>query len=581
MLNFKMSKTKNPKSLYNLCINIAVVDCLTLCKFCKKDFRILPNNVLFDFYYKMYIEDGLWLLGLEYSELEVFSRMLKVKHNRTKLLKSFQSLIKRDSNIMYELIKGYAKLKLHPETINFKTIELGLQLGTFFNEGGWYSYAIQVLDYVEEMCRQMEQTTEVLCKLLECYQKRLQAEATFCMFKEAEKTYNLANLLVIELKQLNALPNLSSLYALFSALFFVRSEYDEAYSWAKNSLLLLKDNLPTRIIVEVLRQASKSCVVKRRFDQAGLLIRQAVSLASKLYKTDEHPSYSDTLIDYGFFLLNFDSIQQSVKVYEKALSIRKDVFDSDNIHVAIGYEDLAYALYVNEYSSGRFNAASENIEAAIKIFERILPKDHLMLASAKRVKALILEEIALDLRDLTNPCSQEELLAESERLHKSALALSHAAFGERNVQTAKHYGNLGRLYQSMMEYEEAEKMHLRAIAIKEELLGPDDYEVALSIGHLASLYNYHMKRHRDAEKLYKRSIEINLRLFGDSYSGLEYDYRGLINVYTELHDIETMLHYTQLMREWKCKRDVQVPIKIYPDSVQPLHVVIQKFFDLC
>lgn len=52
-------------------------------------------------------------------------------------------------------------------------------------------------------------------------------------------------------------------------------------------------------------------------------------------------------------------------------------------------------------------------------------------------------------------------------------------------------------------------MHLKAIAIKEELLGPNDYEVGLSIGHLASLYNFHMKRYRDAETLYYRSIDIS------------------------------------------------------------------------
>ena len=30
---------------------------------------------------------------------------------------------------------------------------------------------------------------------------------------------------------------------------------------------------------------------------------------------------------------------------------------------------------------------------------------------------------------------------------------SRKSFGENNVQTAKHYGNLGRLYQSMRRYE--------------------------------------------------------------------------------------------------------------------------------
>jgi hypothetical protein len=35
----------------------------------------------------------------------------------------------------------------------------------------------------------------------------------------------------------------------------------------------------------------------------------------------------------------------------------------------------------------------------------------------------------------------------------SALKLAMATFGEKNVQTAKHFGNLGRLYQSMKKFQ--------------------------------------------------------------------------------------------------------------------------------
>lgn len=82
--------------------------------------------------------------------------------------------------------------------------------------------------------------------------------------------------------------------------------------------------------------------------------------------------------------------------------------------------------------------------------EKLLPAEHLMLASAKRVKALILEEIALD--SAPTPGTEHNLLYKSESLHLSALQLAKTAFGERNVQTAKHYGNLGRLYQSMRRF---------------------------------------------------------------------------------------------------------------------------------
>lgn len=186
-----------------------------------------------------------------------------------------------------------------------------------------------------------------------------------------------------------------------------------------------------------------------------------------------------------------------------------NIYGERNLYVATLYEDLAYALYVYEYSRGNFNTACLYVEKAIEIMTKLAPSNKLMLASAKRVKALILEEIALDHMITPDARDYKGLLKDSEDLHRSALELSLEAFGEINVQTAKHYGNLGRLYQSMMRYCDAEEMHQRAIKIKRDLLGDYDYEVGLSIGHLASLYNYHMKKYREAEELYLKSIQIS------------------------------------------------------------------------
>lgn len=49
-------------------------------------------------------------------------------------------------------------------------------------------------------------------------------------------------------------------------------------------------------------------------------------------------------------------------------------------------------------------------------------------------------------------CAVKIMLEEAERLHKDALKWTKNTFGEENILTAKHYGNLGRLYQSMKKY---------------------------------------------------------------------------------------------------------------------------------
>lgn len=462
-----------------------------------------------------------------------------------------------------------------PDKEYLSNIDTGLRLGTFLAESGWLEESLNVLTQVLLLIERLDYDYTTLIIELDCLQRLLHAQATFCCFKEAATTQTLA-LDIVDKIGVERVPNclLANLYIQISVLHFSRSEYDLSYSWSVKALKKLKQNTPDKIVVDVLRQAAKSCVVKRHFKRANMLITLAVKRAKNVFGKN-HQKYADALLDNGFFLLNVDSIVNSVNIYKDALVIRRHIFGARNFHVAVAHEDLAYALYVHEYSSGRFQTAREHVVKAIDIMKDLVPCNHLMLASAKRVKALILEEIALDNMASQN-LTENGLLTESEELHQSALQLSLEAFGEINVQTAKHYGNLGRLYQSMTKFKDAEDMHKKAIKIKTDLLGAYDYEVGLSIGHLASLYNYHMKKHRDAEELYLRSITISefffyfytfrkkplfcdfflgLRLFGKTYSGLEYDYRGLCHVYECLHDTDKYLEYSLILESWRLLRE--------------------------
>lgn len=512
-------------------------------------------------------------------------------------------------------------------------IDNGIRLGSFLCESGWLEDSLHVFNITLDMIQLLRASYMRYLIELNCIQKLLCAQTAFCCFKEANVTCAQALAIIDKLTQqhqqdlkqqtgscqpcssnsssssssssssrksshsfnsngedvdpLSNIPNslLANVYQQISVLHFYRSEYDLSYRWSIRALKHINKHTPDRIIVDVLRQVAKSCVVKRQFQSASMLIKQAVCRARNSFGTN-HQKYADALLDYGFFLLNVDSIANSVAVYTEAHEILCRIFGPRNLHVAVAHEDLAYCLYVLEYSSGKFDSATANVERAIDIMKELVPSNHLMLASAKRVKALILEEIALDTMASTidyNRC--KSLLEQSEELHRSALHLSLEAFGETNVQTAKHYGNLGRLYQSMSKFDDAEQMHKRAIRIKTHILGPYDYEVGLSIGHLASLYNYHMQKHQEAEELYLKSIEISLRLFGESYSGLEYDYRGLIHIYEYTGDQARYDQYSNVLEEWRMLRENNqavrnnFPADLTEDS--SMEEVTRKFFQMC
>ncbi|XP_012259269.2 amyloid protein-binding protein 2 [Athalia rosae] len=578
MADIQNSPVFSTDSLYKLSVSAVAEKFLSL----KNYLPYLPENVLFDLYYQLYKEKRLCLLGVELCQLDTFSRLLKVTSRRIHLLQIFQALMDHDTRVDKELVREYEMRCLGDPVTHRKVINLGLRLGGFLSDAGWYAKSQKVLLACKKLCTSARPNPQNWCRTLDCCHKLLHAQAAYCEFRGAAETRELAVEIVEKLKLAGCDgTNHAALYAEFSVLYFIRSEYDQAYRWSMEALKQLTPSLPARFIIDVLRQAAKSCVVKREFQKAGLLIRQAVYLAREVFDIN-HPKYSDVLTDYGFYLLNYDSVINSVSVQKTALEIKKTIFGKTNLLVAIAHEDLAYGLYVHDYSSGNFQQACDHAITAINIMEKLLPGEHLMLASAKRVKALILEEIALDNRPSDH--SDQDLLSQSECLHLSALQLAKTAFGERNVQTAKHYGNLGRLYQSMRKFQAAEAMHLKAISIKEELLGSEDYEVGLSIGHLASLYNFHMNRYKDAEKLYHRSIAISLKLFGESYSGLEYDYRGLLNVYAKLNENQKVSDYTDTFNRWKVLRDEHAQCDDPPIDLQkgpqPIREVIQAVFSL-
>ena len=60
-------------------------------------------------------------------------------------------------------------------------------------------------------------------------------------------------------------------------------------------------------------------------------------------------------------------------------------------------------------------------------------------------------------------------------------------------------------------------------------------------------------------------LYLGLRLFGRSYSGLEYDYLGLCHVYEVLREYEKYLKYANMLDNWQILRgqNLTMDVSIY------------------
>ncbi|XP_065663359.1 amyloid protein-binding protein 2 isoform X2 [Hydra vulgaris] len=519
----------------------------------------IPNSLIIDIYEKAYnlcLTDNLYF---QLSDLRHFENAIKDTENWNIVHKCVHILLVKRPNFGILLASQKAAEYLRDPLKIIEFTYKALQLGAFFLEHGLYDCSKIVYQSIDIVDLNGNIDHNILSIAFEVALRVGHVLTLNCNYNDANTAILNASILLTYMQNCNLKPNCAFYYTLCSMYMFSLSQYDKAYNLALQAVQELNDSLPPKIIVDTLRQACKACIIKRLFCEARVYTLEALKLARYWFGI-RHLKYADCLSDFAFYLLSIDNVGLSVKYYEMALSVRKEQLGEKNILTAMTHEDLAYALYVRDYSKGDFEHARVHAEQALMVLLEILPVDHLLLSSSKRVEALILEEVAIDSDD---PIVEDRLLKCAESLHMDSLRLAKNTFGEYNVQTAKHYGNLGRLYQSMKKYKEAEANHLKAIYIKEKLLSCSDYEVALSIGHLASLYNYDMKKYDEAEQLYKRSIEIGRKLFGVWYSGLEYDYRGLIHLYEETGCHVEAAHYRSNLADWKFERDDKFSKALY------------------
>eukprot|EP00116_Pleurobrachia_bachei_P014247 sb/3474509/ len=59
-----------------------------------------------------------------------------------------------------------------------------------------------------------------------------------------------------------------------------------------------------------------------------------------------------------------------------------------------------------------------------------------------------------------------------------------------------------------------------------------------------------MKRYKAALPLYLRSISISIAIFGPAFSGLEYDYRGLMHLYSNTDKMEGYHENLLKLQDW-------------------------------
>ncbi|KAJ8311982.1 hypothetical protein KUTeg_009355 [Tegillarca granosa] len=152
----------------------------------------------------------------------------------------------------------------------------------------------------------------------------------------------------------------------------------------------LGDSLAQDLCDEAIQQLTDQlppevCSNADNLKKASLLIKYAKEFARQKFG-DQHPMYAKSLGNYGWYLLKTDVMDYSIETYETSLNILTDAFGPSNMLVAKLKGELAYALYVKEYTTGNFDKAREHATEAITVLKKLVPSDSMLLCPAFRAK---------------------------------------------------------------------------------------------------------------------------------------------------------------------------------------------------
>ncbi|RWS26429.1 amyloid protein-binding protein 2-like protein [Leptotrombidium deliense] len=425
-------------------------------------------------------------------------------------------------------------------------INYGTSLSSFLLDGGWFKESECVLHSIISLLADDEKT-QLSPIHFNCYLQLLKVRNhSMNIEKSRESKKKIEHLISYFQLESKYEFNLIHAYLEFSHFYFNVGKMEHCYNYCHKAVQLVDSNTSIFSVIDVLRYTAKACVYKKMYHIAELFMNQALLLTTKVFKisdwkTDEHlhPFVSKLLCDYSYYLFKTDRSKSAFEVCKIVLDIRLNIFDgkqrevensmpnmySKNMQIALAYYQLSYY----EYSASNLeHVMDHNIDIALKIMESF--DYELLTADAKAVKALILQEEAVD--DDNNIVNMRKL-EEAEQLHQSSLRVSKIKTGEKSVRTANYYMNIGCLNHTIGKFKIAKRFLKKAIRIQELFLGYDSFEIAVSYGQLASLYEKTLCKYKKAEEYYLKSMNIFGSYF-EYFSGLEHHFSGLISVYQKL-----------------------------------------------
>jgi tetratricopeptide (TPR) repeat protein/predicted Ser/Thr protein kinase len=290
------------------------------------------------------------------------------------------------------------------------------------------------------------------------------------------------------------------------------------------------------------------------YDEAEGLTREALSIRRSLYDGDQI-EIADSLESLGTLHLRRGKLEPAGRVLEQAVAMKLRILGPDDPRRMEGLLRLG----VVRRSEGRFDDGEKHLREALRLSRAGGTK-----TSASMITAI--EELGI-------LHFKKGELTQSEARFREALDLRRKE-GPDTPRTAQTISNLATVFNERGELATAESFLRQSLAILEKNLRPDDERLATALGVLG-LCLHNQGKYGDAEASYRRSLAIWRARHGDTHPNGNL---MLNNLALLAHDQNRFGEAEALFRQTMALQE-KVYGKDHPDVALPMNNVARVLHD--
>ncbi|CAF3498465.1 unnamed protein product [Adineta steineri] len=224
----------------------------------------------------------------------------------------------------------------------------------------------------------------------------------------------------------------------------------------------------------------------------------------------------------GFAKDEQGTYQEAIVYYEKSIDIKEKILPSNHLSLATSYNNIGQTFYhMADYSK-----ALLFFEKALEIRLQALPENHSGITDCYQNIGLVHYNMGDYMKALS--CIEKAL-----EVQKTSLLHNHP-------DLAYYYNNIGEIYRKMGEYPKALSFHEKALEIRQQSLSSNHLDLSMSYNNIGMIH-YNTGDYLNAISSLEKSLKIRQQSLPSIHLQLAYSYNNLGATYYHIGDYEKAL----------------------------------------